>query len=384
MDIPRQKTLTIPEGATLTINKNVTLTNNGEIINKGTLTNNGTINGNGSYSGTGTVNKASQTAPRRWRGYTISYTKETITVDSGYEANTARSFTGTAIATGASLVDYMNSSLYIRKAESAFYAASSVTEINVPARPIAPTLTIDNEVEGVTLAKDYCYNTTGADYSTNTWTPGAGSKVIVTPRDSIYIYKAATASDFKSVVQTLTAPSRGTTPNVSINFTDETLTTTAMQYIIGASGHGVQSWTDCDDSMAASAFGWDGSAVTVQFRTAATENEYASEQQEVIIPARPATPAGLQGSKTSFAGESDGEITGLDSSKNYQISSDGGKRWKDITLTTEGEITGLAAGTYQVRVKATTSTFASEASEAVKVESGPSRTYELEVTAPHL
>ena len=110
----------------------------------------------------------------------------------------------------------MNSSLYIRKAESAFYTASSETEINVPARPIAPTLTIDNEVEGVTLASDYCYNTTGADYSTNTWTPGDGSNVPVTPRDSIYIYKAATASDFKSVVQTLTAPSRGTTPSVSI------------------------------------------------------------------------------------------------------------------------------------------------------------------------
>lgn len=79
----------------------------------------------------------------------------------------------------------MNSSLYIRKAESAFYTASSETEINVPARPIAPTLTIDNEVEGVTLASDYCYNTTGADYSTNTWTPGDGSNVPVTPRDSI-------------------------------------------------------------------------------------------------------------------------------------------------------------------------------------------------------
>ena len=136
-------------------------------------------------------------------------------------------------------------------------------------------------------------------------------------------YNASDWTDF-------TTPSRGTTPSVSIDYVEEELnTTTAMQYGFEASGYGVQSWASCDDSMAASAFGWDGSAVTVQFRTAATENKYASEQQEVIIPARPAAPAGLQGSKTSFAGESDGEITGLIAGTAYQISSNDGMNWTD-------------------------------------------------------
>ena len=207
----------------------------------------------------------------------------------------------------------------------------------------------------------------------------------VAPGDSLFIrkeennfYNASNWTDF-------TTPSRETTPSVSINYTDETLNTTAtMQYVIGASGHGVQSWTDCNANMAATAFGnWNGSTeITVQFRTAATLTNSASEAQEVIIPARPAAPSGLQGQSTSFAGERDGEITGLAAGTAYQISSNDGTNWTDATLTGT-KITGLAAGNYRVRVKAVeNSTFASEASEVVKVESGPSRTYELEVTAP--
>ena len=179
-----------------------------------------------------------------------------------------------------------------------------------------------------------------------------------------------------------TTPSRGTTPSVSIDYVEEELNTTmAMQYVIGTSGHGVQSWARCTANMGVLAFGWDGSEVTVQFRTAATRTNYASEAQEVTIPVRPAAPSGLQGQSTSFAGESDGEITGLIAGTAYQISSNDGMNWTDATLT-ETKIIGLASGNYRVRMKATTSTFASKASEAVKVESGPSRTYELEVTAP--
>ena len=190
-------------------------------------------------------------------------------------------------------------------------------------------------------------------------------------------YNASDWTDF-------TTPSRGTTPSVSIDYMEEELNTTAaMQYVIRASGHGVQSWESCTSDMAATAFGnWNGSTeVTVQFRTAATQTNYASEAQEVTIPIRPTAPSSLQGQSTSFAGESDGEITGLIAGTAYQISSNDGTNWADATLT-ETKITGLASGNYRVRVKATTSTFASKASEAVKVESGPSRTYELEVTAP--
>ena len=201
-------------------------------------------------------------------------------------------------------------------------------------------------------------------------------KPLYVRKEESNFYNASDWTDF-------TTPSRETTPHVTINYGEEALsTTTVMQYGFDASGHGVQSWESCASNMNVSAFGWNGSEITVQFRTAATLTNYASEAQEVTIPVRPAAPSGLQGQSTSFAGESDGEITGLIAGTAYQISSNDGMNWTDATLTGT-KITGLASGNYRVRVKAVeNSTFASKASEAVKVESGPVRSYKLEVTAP--
>ena len=376
--IPNGKTLTIENGKTLTIGDKATLTNNGTIqINQGgTLENNGTLTGSGTFTGDGDITgtKLTQAAPAANEGYTIDYAAETITVNGDYKVNTEQSFTGTDITTGTSLTNYMDRKLYIRKPENNFYAASGAAEIQI-SRPAAPAFSINTEAEGVAISSDYYYNTTGADYTSNIWTQGDGSLVSVQPGNSIYIYKTATASEFKSAVQTLPAPSRGVTPSVSIDYENETLNTTAaMQY---ASGHSVQSWESCSEDMAVNAFGWDGSEVTAQFRTAATADKYASEAQEVTIPARPATPSGLQGQNTSFAGESDGTITGLTPSTAYQISKDSGS-WEDKTTTGEGTITGLAAGDYQVRLKATATAFASAAAN-VTVGSGDERTYALTV-----
>ena len=78
-------------------------------------------------------------------------------------------------------------------------------------------------------------------------------------------------------------------PAVTIDYAAETLSTTAaMEY----GTNGGTSWTACTADMAATAFGWNGSAaVTVQFRTVATGTQDASNAQTVTIPARPATPA---------------------------------------------------------------------------------------------
>lgn len=179
-------------------------------------------------------------------------------------------------------------------------------------------------------------------------------------------YNASDWTDF-------TTPSRETAPSVSINYTNETLNTTAaMQYVIGASGHGVQSWTDCNANMAATAFGnWNGSTeVTVQFRTAATADKYASEAQSVKIPARPAAPV-CQGQNESVNGKADGKISGTTTDMEYSTD---GTNWTDCTDT---ETTGLAPGNYKVRLKATAAAFAGAAAD-VEIKSSAA----LEVTAP--
>ena len=120
---------------------------------------------------------------------------------------------------------------------------------------------------------------------------------------------------------------------------------------------------------------------TLYVRKAGNNFYNPSSWTSLTINDRPATPSNLRGVNTSFAGESDGIITGLTAQTAYQIFSDSGNSWEDKTSTDDGEITGLAAGKYQVRVKATTSTFASEAAP-VTVGSGDEKTYTLTVTAP--
>ncbi len=54
-EVPAGYTMTIPEGATLTVGTDVTLTNNGTIINNGTLANNGTVINSGTVENKGAI-----------------------------------------------------------------------------------------------------------------------------------------------------------------------------------------------------------------------------------------------------------------------------------------------------------------------------------------
>ena len=105
----------------------------------------------------------------------------------------------------------------------------------------------------------------------------------------------------------------------------------------------------------------------------------ASAAVAISIPARPAAPA-VQGSNESVQGQNDGKITGLTAGTDYEISTDSGKNWKDAELTGT-EIVDLAPGTYQVRVKSTSSSFAGAVAK-VTIATGAERTYTLNVTAP--
>ena len=234
-------------------------------------------------------------APPESSAVNIDYAAETISFDSDtLEMSTSEDFTsGTAISNGSSVVSYMGQTVYVRVKENSDIPASAPTAITIPARPVAPALSIDNTTEGVTISSEYYYNTTGADYSTVGWTQGTGSLVTVQPGSSIYIYKAATGDAFKSAVQTLTAPAQGTAPSQpSIDYENEKLTGTLAEMEFSANNG--TTWTSCTENMALSNLGWNGSAMTVQFRTAATtgtDGKYASDPVSLTIPARPTAPA---------------------------------------------------------------------------------------------
>ena len=82
-----------------------------------------------------------------------------------------------------------------------------------------------------------------------------------------------------------------------------------------------------------------------------------SMYQELVVLARPAAPSSLKGVVTD-SGVNDCKITGLEDNIAYEIYSENEQTWKEATVV-NGEITGLSVGTYQVRIKASSSSFAS-------------------------
>ena len=214
--------------------------------------------------------------------------------------------------------------------------ASEPLTVNVEARPAAPILAIDNEAEGVTIPSGYSYNTTSEDYS-NTWTQGDGSLVKIEPGNSIYIYQAATDSSFKSAVQTLTAPARASTPTApTINYEGEALSgnTAGMEYREGNTGE----WVKCTADMSLANIGWRGNEMTVYFRTAATDLNYASAPTAgLTIPARRAAPAAPT---TTDRTDDSITITALDGVQ-YRLGGNGEWQTSDTgSLTFDGLISG--------------------------------------------
>lgn len=86
----------------------------------------------------------------------------------------------------------------------------------------------------------------------------------------------------------------------------------------------------------------------------AKANTTDSNAQALTIPARPSAPAGLVGTSESKAGAADGSISGELEGCEYRLES--GQTW---TACQNGQVVGLAAGKYQVRFAATSTSFAS-------------------------
>ena len=297
--------------------------------------------GNGFYEpvvSTGVEVYTAYSAPGENEGYTINYANETVTAASNYEVRPTESDGWTASGTALSITPGGTFQVHHAAAMDGAPASEPLT-VNVEARPAAPILAIDNEAEGVTIPSGYSYNTTSEDYS-NTWTQGDGSLVKIEPGSSIYIYQAATDNAFKSAIQTLTAPERASTPTLpTINYENETLsgTTTAMEYALGQNVP--SQWEDCSDNMSLTSFGWDGSeAVTVQFRTAATDLNYASAPTAgLTIPARRAAPAAPT---TTDRTDDSITITALDGVQ-YRLGGNGEWQTSDTgSLTFDGLISG--------------------------------------------
>ena len=108
-----------------------------------------------------------------------------------------------------------------------------------------------------------------------------------------------------------------------------------------------------------------------------------SEAQKISLPQRPDAPGGLTGEAASWQKE-DGAVGIVTAEMEYRKAGD--DTWTKIAddMLTDGKLTGLAAGEYEVRYQASDDRFASQAASVLVAESAPEEEEENaeEPTAP--
>lgn len=140
-------------------------------------------------------------------------------------------------------------------------------------------------------------------------------------------------------------------PNATINYQYETLKGLKINEEYRISGDGVNDTFNVTDISYPIKDTWFGKTLTLTKTNA--EPESSSDEQVLIIPARPAAPAGIGTVDASaYCDANDGKITGVAVGMQYCVR--GTQNWYPV----EGsEVTGLGRGEYEIRVARTESSF---------------------------
>lgn len=324
------------------------------------------------------------TAPTKEK-LVIGYIAETFTLTDGIEAFTDAGCQNPV--SGSDVTVYMGQTLYIRYPANGIIPASLTTAVPVPARPAKPTpgktdasypAATDGAITGLTSGTTYEYRVKNTDGSFGAWkdaTP-SGTKIENLPAGEYEIRVKAVETgnaSFQSGTATVTIGAKPATkyetPDIRIDYTKETLT----GFVPGAA------YTINNDIITAGADGtlpirkeWFGTNLSIR-RNGNDKDKLDSDIQSLPVPARPAKPAPTGVDVTAPGGT--GKLTDLTAGTAYEVSTDGGRTWADYKTDGNGQITGLAPGTYTVRVKAGTSNFASENSDPAEIGA-----YQIKVT----
>ncbi|MEG1813844.1 MAG: Ig-like domain-containing protein, partial [Clostridia bacterium] len=283
--------------------------------------------------------------------YAIDYKAETLTlVDAGLEISLTEGFevkqnTPFTLTPGAQPYD-----VYIRKAEAGSIPASGALKVSIPARPGKPTgITASDETEkrndgklsGITERMEW----KGAD-----WTVGIGKDVTGLAAGTYEVRVKATDSAFHSDAETFTLKIVSTPPAVGEGYTvlyaEEKLTVM----------DGYEAAT-ADTFAAGTAIASGGAIIpgtSIYLRKAVIGTVPSDMVRGVLtvqLPARPAAPT--VGTGNIVGAGNTGAITGATEKMEYRMGTSGDFAAVGSGVTT---IEGLAAGTYQVRLKAVADT----------------------------
>ncbi|WP_138756167.1 S-layer homology domain-containing protein [Paenibacillus sinopodophylli] len=313
----------------------------------------------GSKKGTATITVTAAALPETTPEAVIDYTAEQLT---GLAPNGTYTINGTAVtADGSGKVAIDGSWLgvavnVVKKGNGTTTTDSTAQTISLPSRPAMPTAgkTDETSINGsngtltnVTSAMAYKKGTAGS------WTSVTGTSVTELAPDTYYVRVKATSSAFASVAQTVTIAafigSPETTPGAGIDYTAEQLTGLAPNGTYTINGTAVTA--DSNGKVAIDG-SWLGAAVNVVKKGNGTTTT-DSTAQTISLPSRPAIPTAGKTDETSINGNN-GTLTNVTSAVEYRKGTAGS--WTSVTGT---NVTELAPDTYYVRVKATSSAFAS-------------------------
>ena len=196
----------------------------------------------------------------------------------------------------------------------------------------------------------------------STWTPASGNTTLA-PGTYLVRIKAngtALASESRSITLTAFTGTKENTPSAVVDYIAEKLTglTPDSRYAVNGSDIAANQAGEI-----AVEEGWLGTTVSlVKKGNGTTTND--SDAQSIVLAARPGAPV-VAGHNESMQGKSDGKITGTTAEMEY--STDNGGTWNSCTAT---ETTGLAPGTYLVRIKAMANTSFAGAGSTVQIAKG--------------
>ncbi|MGN0150249.1 MAG: hypothetical protein ACI4C7_08395, partial [Clostridia bacterium] len=244
----------------------------------------------------------------------------------------------------------------VMKGDSITNEDSETQSLEIPERPAAPTET------DITVTHPAVINGTGSvsgvsgtEYKaaeSEEWTACEGNEITGLAAGTYNIRKKATDTSFKSDIYSFTInafePSKEATPEIAVDYANEKLTD------FGEGSYTVNGGavTPENGSLAIASY-MDTTVKIIKKGNGTITTD--SEEQSLIIPARPTAPT-VTAIDESSVGANNGKITDVTDAMEYKLSS--AQEWTPVGNGVT-EITNLAPGSYNVRYKATASSFAS-------------------------
>lgn len=200
--------------------------------------------------------------------------------------------------------------IIVRTAHTGITFASDPASVEIFGYAERPNVKLDMDDETINT-------TTSMDISSDSknWTQATEPLDVSSQTGTtIYIREHGDDNEFPSDPVTIVIPGRRPKPEVEINNHDETInTTTEMEY----STDGGETWTQATEPLKVS----DHSGETILIRLPSTEDEFASAETTIIVPARPDGPVV----------ELDTEKQTINTTEDMEYSTDGGETWNPAT-----------------------------------------------------